>query len=161
MLPIYDSMIACEAAVGIPVSVQRQAKKGGCDAFRSNRVDLARLIRWLFKGGTDDDVDWGQELKKVQTKRERIKLSKDEGSVMATDEVREGIQRGVGLMFGELDRVFCSELPPALKGLDELAIRTRCQGEIERIKETLRDKFNTVTPEVVEGKESNQLGANE
>jgi hypothetical protein len=44
---VADSMSAAAGRTGIPIGVIRAAKRGGCDAFRGSRVNLARLREWL------------------------------------------------------------------------------------------------------------------
>lgn len=48
-LPIYTSMVECEAATGIPRDVLKAAKSEGCPAFLSSgRVALGPFLRWYF-----------------------------------------------------------------------------------------------------------------
>lgn len=60
------------------------------------------------------------------------------GKFIDYDDVKQFHVRLIGQLFSDLDRVFANELPPALKGLDETAVRTRVLAEIEAIKERLR-----------------------
>ena len=64
-----------------------------------------------------------------------------EGKTVSKDEVSTGIKSAMALLFGELDRLFLNELPPALKGLDELAIKSRCNGAIGQLRQSLRERF--------------------
>lgn len=78
-LPVYDSLAACSGATGIPRSVIQAAKKAGCPAFRSNRVDLAVLLPWIFSGeGKDpDDMSIEQiEKKKVEEEWRILELKR-------------------------------------------------------------------------------------
>ena len=65
-----------------------------------------------------------------------------EGKTIGKDEVSTGIKSAMALLFGELDRIFCSELPPALKGLPEPEIKARCVASIGQLRATLREKFS-------------------
>lgn len=56
-------------------------------------------------------------------------------------EVRAWIRSFMALLFGELDRIWCQEAPPTLKGLSEAEIAAKCQTAIDELKSTLRRKF--------------------
>lgn len=141
-LPIFDSIAACANAVGIPVPVLRKAKKGGCLAFRSNRVHLGELLPWLFAQGDDAAVgNWADALVEAKAKRERLKLDREKGEAIGRDLVKSAVQCGVSAVFAGLDKRFVNELPPVLKGLDELAIRDRVRTSIEKLKADLRVEF--------------------
>lgn len=141
-LPIYDSIASCANAVGIPVPVLRKAKKGGCPAFRSNRVHLGELLPWLFAQGDDAAVgNWADALVEAKAKRERLKLDREKGEVISRDLVKSAVQTGVSAVFAGLDKRFVNELPPVLKGLDEIAIRDRVRSSIEKLKADLRVEF--------------------
>ena len=141
-LPIYDSIAACANAVGIPVPVLRKAKKSGCPAFRSNKVYLGELLPWLFAQGEDSAVgNWADALVEAKAKRERLKLEREKGEVIGRDLVKSAVQTGVAAVFAGLDKRFVNELPPVLKGLDELAIRDRVRASIERLKADLMKEF--------------------
>ena len=147
-LPIFDSIAACSNVTGIPVTAIRWAKRNGCPAFRSSRVYLGELLPWLFgRKDAGETGKWQDDLIEAKAKRERIRLDRDEGRVIDRDFVRIGIQRGVAVLFGSLDRHFLNELPPALKGLDEVAIRDRSRAQIERMKAECRRQFETVFEE--------------
>lgn len=144
-LPIYDSIASCASSVGIPVPVLRKAKKSGCPAFRSNRVYLGELLPWLFAQGEDAAVgNWADALVEAKAKRERLKLDREKGEVISRDLVKSAVQTGVAAVFSGLDKRFVNELPPVLKGLDELAIRDRCRGQIERMKADLMKEFAAI-----------------
>jgi hypothetical protein len=55
--------------------------------------------------------------------------------------VKSAVQCGVSAVFAGLDKRFVNELPPVLKGLDELAIRDRVRTSIEKLKADLRVEF--------------------
>lgn len=136
---VFDSMTQCASATGIPLAALRLAKRSGCDAFKSNRVFLSVFLRWWFtQESTDLNTDWSKELRKEQTLRERIRRQEDEDRVIDAEKVRAFHGRLIGGLFADLDRVFANELPPALKGLDESAVRTRALAEIESVKNRLR-----------------------
>jgi len=145
VLPIYDSMASCAAATGIPLGLLKRAKKGGCQAFRANRVNLSELLPWLFAQGDDAAVgNWQEALVEFKARRERLRYERDKGNSIDRDLVRSAVQRGVSAVFGSLDRLFVNELPPVLRGLDEIPIRDRCQMAIEKLKEDLRKSFGAI-----------------
>lgn len=92
------------------------------------------------------DVDWGDELKKAQAKRQRIMLAKEEESVIDITEACEIVNHSRARVLSTIERVFCNELPPVLKGMNELGIRTECRKKIDMIKSelgTAEKKFST------------------
>jgi len=54
--PVFDSINQCHAMTGLPVVDIRRAKRGGCTAFASHRVNLFALLRWLNGEGRRKDV---------------------------------------------------------------------------------------------------------
>jgi len=140
--PIWESKKqACEV-LGWPVSLLTQIQKAGCPGFRHNRVYFGEVVAWLGTRGLDDaDIDWSRELKKQQAiaaKRQNLERDHVLGNV---EEINESITRAMSALFGALDRIFCSELPPALKGLDELAMKARCELDINRLKTQAAETF--------------------
>jgi len=141
-LPVYGSMQACASATGIPLQVLKRSKKKGCPAFRATRVHLGELLPWLFAQGDDAAVgNWADALVEAKAKRERLKLEREKGEAIGRDLVKSAVQCGVSAVFAGLDKRFVNELPPVLKGLDELAIRDRVRTSIEKLKADLRVEF--------------------
>jgi len=142
-LPVYSSMAECSGATGIPLTLLKQAKRTGCEAFQWNRVDLAKFLSWVFghDNESEDGMDWGNELKKWLAKRAKLAHDRDNGALMPVDQVAREVRASVTVVFADLDRVFTGTLPPVLKGLGEVDIRTRCGTEIERVKETMRARL--------------------
>jgi len=145
-LPIYSSMAEASARAHVPLALLKQSKKSGCDAFKWNRVDLEKFLAWVFgrTGEEEDGIDWSNELKKWLAKRAKMGHDRDARKVMDMDQAETEIRACMGALFSELDRVFVSELPGSLKGQDELAISAKCQGEIDRMKKSLREKFQSL-----------------
>lgn len=142
-LPIYGSMAAAAAATGIPEPVFKRAKKCGCPAFRSTRVNLRTFLVWYFTR-EHGEIDWTQEREKWQAKREKLKHDKDAALVVEWPLIRSDVHAAESLIFAELERIFCNELPPVLKGRDELTIRAEAFERIELLKTALREKFAAV-----------------
>jgi hypothetical protein len=144
-------VIAIAAHSKVPISILKEAKKLGCPAFRSTRIHFEEFLPWMFATLMDDKAtNWGEELKRAQAMRERIKLAEDDGRVVDRTTVADGIAKAVGVMFGELDRVFTSELPTRGKGMDELGLRKLAATEIEKIKAGMRDKLNPLAKVKIE-----------
>ena len=90
-LPIYDSMQQCSAATFIPLSVLKNAKRRGCDAFRANRVYLGLLLRWIFtaedSGSPLDLYKEQARLTKADAELREIELAQKKSEVVTLDEV--------------------------------------------------------------------------
>ena len=162
-LPIYDSMQQCVAATGIPKSELRKAKANGCPAFIASRVDLGDFVRWHFdpsRASPDasnaeqptldlGDADlaqpvngtWQESKARVATLREIQKLAQDKRELLARSDVQHALSRGMADLFGELDRVFASQLPGRAKGMSEVQIRDIAEEAIEKLKDSLREKW--------------------
>ncbi len=140
----YPTMAALAGGTGIPLADIKLAKKRGCPAFNDPpRVELLPLIRWLFRSSDEDGEEvenWSEELCRVKTLRERIRLAEDEGRVMDFSKVVEGAGLMMSILFGRLDRM-ANQLPPSLKGLDELAIKRRIEAETEALRTDIKAKF--------------------
>lgn len=148
-LPVYGSMGACASATGIPLFVIKQAKSDGCEAFRFSRIELGKLLPFIFRdrkevnqSTSEAAVNWRREWEKYKAKREKRAYERDMGVLVSKDDVCRDVVAGMAEVYQTLDRVFCNELPPTLVGLAEMAIRHKCQGEIEQMKESLWKKFD-------------------
>lgn len=73
-LPVFDSIEACVGSTGIPKDTIKEAKRAGSDAFRSNRVDLKRLLSWLFSENGKDSSGGTYEYFKMRKIEEEAKL---------------------------------------------------------------------------------------
>ena len=146
-LPIYESQGECAGQTGIPISIIRQARREGCQAFRSgNRVELGELLKWLFaEDRAASATNWGLKLDEYRAKREEIKLKKEQSTALDADEVRDAVAAGVAMLFAEQERLFLTELPPALKGMDEVTIRARCETAIASMKIAVLAKLEPLT----------------
>lgn len=129
------------------------AKREGCEAFLTGgRIDSAILIPYLFANLTKDSGDeqppdglatWRDALNRAQTKREEIRLAKDKGQVVDVEEAQRLAAEAASLFFAELDRM-CRELPPILKGLDEIGVFQKLEQRREEIREGLTRAFDAV-----------------
>jgi hypothetical protein len=57
----YDSIASCAAAMHIPITTIKHAKRRGCSAFRGSRVYLAPLIQWIFESADNSPVNYDKE----------------------------------------------------------------------------------------------------
>jgi hypothetical protein len=92
-LPVYDSLEQCAGATGIPIGVLKSAKRKGSTAFRSNRVHLEALLRFLFdpKNGNGDHGTMHEErLLKLRAERKLAEkeLQEKEQSLIHIDEAK-------------------------------------------------------------------------
>jgi hypothetical protein len=141
VLPIYDSMKACSAATGIPLSVLENAKARGCPAFRSNRVDLALLLPLLFeKGDPTQNAKWADMREEYQAKREKIRHDKEAKLTADKNDVIFGLGKIEAEFFNQLERAQ-QELPATLKGCDEPTVFKKFGERIVEIKSELTLKF--------------------
>lgn len=164
-LPIYGSMNACAAATGIPLWIIKQAKDSGCEAFRYSRVDLAKLLPFLFRDGKSegDELDpanptakgkgWHEVWKMWQAKREELKYQNDVKQLVKRSEIQHAVQSAIATFFGEVDRLMLNEMPPKLHGLDATQTRQKLQMALEELKERLRAAFQAMAEGTEEGKE--------
>ena len=130
-------MAECEAQAHIPRSILKSARKESAESFRAHRILLGPLLKWIFSKAADS-VDWGAHLRKFQALREELKYDADKKLVLDKAEVAFGINKGMSLLFSLLDRRSNLELPPALKGLDEVQIQRRLLASDEALKQVLR-----------------------
>jgi len=153
LLPVVSSMEQATACCGMTGAMLRKAKKAGCPAFEpANRIRLSVLLKWFFAQAIEESGDeappdglatWRDALNRAQTKREEIRLAKDKGQVVEFDEARRQASEAAALYFAELDRM-CRELPPILKGLDEIGVFKKLEQRREEIRETLNRAFDAV-----------------
>lgn len=144
-LPVFESLGACAAATHIPLTTIKLAKRSGSDAFQRQRVDLARLLRWLFDPTRDKSgIDYSAEFKKWQSKREKLRYDREAGRMIDKSEARSGAQTAMSAVFSEIDRLFLTELPPALKGRDEGAILAELKRKVSELRKELRRKFDAI-----------------
>lgn len=128
-------MQQCAASTGIPIGLIKRAKKAGCSAFKSNRVDLRLLLPAVIGA---QGPDWGEEDRKWSAEARKLKFQKDQERFWEKDEVDQAIAAAVGVLFREIDRLFNIELPPQIKGLDEIGCQKHMLDGAERCKRVLK-----------------------
>jgi hypothetical protein len=151
LLPKYRTMTQCVGATGIPMEVLKKAKGDGNPAFGGDgTVDLQVLLPSLFKPDQQQQLNLApgkgsrSSLDFWRSEREKIKFLKESGEVADRGVLRSGLQAAQSEFFSSLERVFCSELPPAIMGMRELELRNRFKQEIEIIKAALRARFDAM-----------------
>jgi len=139
-LPVFNSQDQCAACTGIPLATIKEAKRGGCSAFKQHRVDLALLLKWLF-AQDESAINWGTRLDEYKAKREKLKLDADEQKVIDRGEVTFAVGKAMATLFSNIDNQFGSLLPPVLKGLDEAGIQQRLTATSEIFKQAVREEL--------------------
>jgi hypothetical protein len=122
----YDTLGNCARQLEIPEPVLKALKRAGCPAFKGGRVYLFPLVKWIFtqKDG-QEVVNWFQEKAKVQTLREKIKLTKEEQNAADWDDIAFGLSKGMSVLQASLEKLFEQTLPPLLEKKPKLEIKKR------------------------------------
>ena len=130
----YDSIGACSAATGIPVTVLKHAKRQGCGAFRGSRVYLAPLIRWIFESADRSPVNYEQERAQhvvLQNAKLKVELRQLKRELIPVEEVAH-----LGAELGSAIRKVVTHLhrtAPSLEGHPVNVIEDRLKEEEDDI----------------------------
>ena len=130
----YDSIGACAAATGIPLTTLKHAKRQGCLAFRGSRVYLVPLLRWMFESPERSPVNYDQERAQhvvLQNAKLKVELRKMRREVIPVEEVpRVGAELGAAIrkVVTRLHR-----MAPSLVGHPVDVIETRLKEEEDEI----------------------------
>lgn len=139
----YDTMAQCAARTPIPLSVLKDAKRAGCEAFKHSRVYFQPLLEWLFSDRNDEDPEEGKKVfDHYHGLREKLKHERESNQSLTKDDVTFVLNKGMALLFSLMDRRSNIELPPALKGLPETAIQKRLVDSDEALKNAVRGEFS-------------------
>lgn len=127
----------------IPLHIVKDAcKNPKCSAFRNGRVHTVEMLQFIFTlKASEIGIDWKKDREESQAKRERIRLAEDEGRMADKSTIQFGLNKIESTFFSALDRICKIELPPALKGLDELAIQKLLLAKAGVLKEEMREGF--------------------
>jgi hypothetical protein len=134
MQDAYDSIGACAAATGIPVSTLKHAKRQGCSAFRGSRVYLAALLRWMFESPDRSRVNYDQERAQhvvLQNAKLKVELRQLKRELLPVDEVTH-----LGAELGSAIRKVITRLhrtAPSLDGQNVAVIEARLKEEEDDI----------------------------
>lgn len=134
MQDAYDSIGACAAATGIPVSTIKHAKRQGCSAFRSSRVYLAPLLRWMFESPDRQRANYDQERAQhvlLQNAKLKVELRHLKRELIPVDEVTH-----LGAELGAAIRKVVARLhrtAPSLEGQATPIIEARLKEEEDDI----------------------------
>ena len=137
----YDSMAQVQAVLNIPVAIQRDAKKNGCDAFQHNRVKVLPLIRYLFDPNRFSEIDakmGAADLVNWKARREKLAHDRDAKKLVLRDDIRRACESVMAELFAEVERFFVEEGPATLKGLTESQIIERARPLVESLKDKLK-----------------------
>jgi hypothetical protein len=130
----YDSIGACAAATGVPVTTLKHAKRRGCVAFRGSRVYLAPFIRWLFESPERTAINYDQERAQhvlLQNAKLKLELRQFKRELIPADEVAR-----VAAELGAAVRKVVTRLhrsAPSLEGQDVATIEGRLKEEEDEI----------------------------
>jgi len=67
-----------------------------------------------------------------------------DGKMIDRDLVKREVQHVMAFLFSDADRLLLTELPPVLKGLDEIGIRNQLEKAIGEFKADLKAKFEAI-----------------
>jgi hypothetical protein len=146
-------MGAAATDLGVAPAVLKAAKKAGCIAFRAGRVNKEEIRAWLKlhpHGAPNHEVNGNGagvdiRLKEAKAAREEIRLSRERGELLDRHAVEEAVKACSARLIAVLEREFGSELPPVLKGLDEVGIRQRVRERLGRIEAAFVQEIGMLT----------------
>jgi hypothetical protein len=141
-LPIFSSFEQMSTACGIPVELLHFAKKEGCPFQQSNhRVNSGTFLKWWFDHQLSDKENWTRRDKRACALTREFKLEVARRSFIPWTEADAFISFLAGPLFsGELDRL-AQELPPRLKGRNELVIRDELRRQKTEIWGNIKSKL--------------------
>jgi hypothetical protein len=146
MQDAYDSIGACAAATGIPVSTIKHAMRNGCSAFRGSRVYLVALLRWLFASPDRTLVNYDQERAQhvvLQNAKLKVELRQLKRELIPVEEVTH-----LGAELGAAIRKVVTRVhrtAPSLEGQSVAVIEARLKEEEDDILKqlhTLDERLN-------------------
>lgn len=137
-----DSLAQAAAVLGCGLQAVKQAKREGCPAFHSTRVDLALLRPWLEERKKRMEDPMGRvalENRKLLAQVARMEFSNDAEKglyILVTEAERE-----TTMMSNDAKNIlrskFEGELPPMLEGLSAAEIQVRCKAAVDEVCERL------------------------
>lgn len=86
-----------------------------------------------------------KELEMWKAGREKIKFLRERELIVLRTSVEQDVKEALAMHIQMLERIFCSELPPKLVGLRELAIRDKNRAAVEEMITELRSKLEAIT----------------
>ena len=92
----FDSLRAAAAALKLPLRTLQAAKRGGCPAFKSNRVYEAELLKWLEANPVIETNDPRDEKLREEIRKLRIANDAKEGRLVERAWVGSRIQHAAG-----------------------------------------------------------------
>lgn len=91
-----------------------------------------------------ETADARRRLVEAQAKKVERENLEATGKLVPVEDIESGLRSVMAEVFVVLERVFCSELPPVLVGLDEVAVREKCRREIDEAKGVLKARFDAM-----------------
>jgi hypothetical protein len=116
----YDSLKAAASALNIPKSVLQRAKDLGCANFRSGRVYVEGLKKWIADHQAEfagSDSLKGQKLAE-EVRKLKIKNDRDSGVLVQKARVIQFFNEFAGEFRGQVHQVLENEYPTVVAGMD-------------------------------------------
>lgn len=140
-----------QAALARTLGITRQALNWHLKNSDAPPVgDVKAWIQFLAENGREGSAPANVRRKIAERRLEildetlidaRRKNAEAAGRMLDAGEVRTAVLEGVATLFGETERLFVNELPPALAGLDAVTIRMRAEDAITKVKSAVREKL--------------------
>ena len=149
------SMAEAASQFGIPLGRLKYAKKNGCNAFhRNGKVNVKVFLEWIFAQGESAETQlpagfptWAEVKNMHEAARSKIRLDLERDKVMDFATGKQQASEAVGFFFGELERLE-AELPPVLKGGEEVQICETLKKSFLQVREASREKFDKIGSKV-------------
>lgn len=142
-LAMFGSMTELSVQAGIPIDILKEAKRGGCKFVRHGRADLMEFIRWYFSTNltNEESESWTRRDKRAGALLKEQKLEEARKRVIDFEFVMQFTADMLkNCYWGELERL-AQELPPTLKGKDEVQIHEEVLRHVVRIKKATRERL--------------------
>lgn len=118
----------------------RKALRDAGESYKPRDEILARVIFAALAGAGKKARE---RLTLAQAQREELKLQNDRRELISWTEAHAQAREAAAFFFGELDRAE-RELPPAIKGLDEIEAMQALKAFFKSVRENARKRFDTI-----------------
>lgn len=141
---IAQTMAAAASILAWDIRRIKFHQAAGCRAFKANhKINCDELLEWdkSHKFEPDDSgIDWDTELKKVKTKREQVKLDRDNREVVEWSTLRSYFQLQCSIVRGALAKMV-QECPPDFEGRNAREIKLKLDKRVEEMEDDLRNQL--------------------
>ena len=139
----FDSQQQAAAILKVPIGLLRRAKREGCPAFRSGRVYVKPLKKWLShpprivkQPREESDREIKRELEKVRLDREAYEFAQKKERMLAVEQFELGLAK-VRAAFNKELAAFGRRINDQSEGLDFDQRAEMIDREVRTLKETL------------------------